>query len=263
MKSKLLIAAAVLTLAGGMAATVDVAEAQRRGRTVEGTVTGARGQQGQVRRETSRGEGLRKARTEATGPNGRTRTAETERKIDREAGTAKRDRVVTGPNGGQRTVSDSVQRGEDGAFTFDRTATGRNGATREVSGQGQVTQLENGRSTAGTFTGPNGEGSFSRSNTVDENGLRTIQADRQNAAGGTSSATTTIDRGTGVVNRTATQTNAAGQTRSVEIDKVRTDAGFDVTRTVTPAQGDPRTQTGTFTVTPNTPAPPAEEPGEE
>lgn len=259
---KLFAAAAVIAIGCGL--PQDQAEAQPRGRggrVIEGQVNGPRGAS-TVRRDVKRGEGRRTTTTEAVGPGGRSRSAQTERTVDREAGTLNRSRTITGPEGGQRTVSDNVQRGEDGAYTFDRTATGRNGQSRTVTGQGQRTQLENGASVSGGFTGPNGEGTFNRTNTVDENGVRTITGSRSNGAGGSSASTTVIDREAGTVNRSGSQTTASGQSRTSEVSSVRTDSGVEVTQTVTGPNGQQRTRTGAFTATPTPPPPPEEADGQ-
>lgn len=251
MKHTWFIAVAVLGLAGA-ALPLDSADAQQRGRggrVVSGQINTPRGT-GDVTRTIQNGEGRRRATTETTGPNGRTRSLETEQTADRENGTFGRRRVYTGPNGQTRSVEANSQRNEDGSFTFDRTATNPNGETRTQSGQGQVTQLENGRQISGTYTTPNGDGAFNRSNTVDENGVRTIAADRTGPNGATSGSTTVIDREAGTLDRSSSQTGPNGATRSTDFSKVRTDAGFDVTRTVTDPNGETRTQTGSFAVAP-------------
>jgi len=251
MKHTWIIAVAVIGLAGA-ALPMDQADAQQRGRggrVVSGQINTPRGT-GDVTRTIQNGEGRRRATTEATGPNGRTRSFETEQIANPEEGTRGRRRTYTGANGQTRSVEANSQRNEDGSFTFDRTATGPNGNSRSQSGQGQVTQLENGRQISGTYTTPNGDGSFNRTNTVDENGVRTIAADRTGPNGATSASSTVIDRESGLLSRSATQTGPNGNTRSTQLDKVRTDSGFDVTRTVTDPNGETRTQTGSFAVAP-------------
>lgn len=256
MKANWMAAVAVFALAAPVL-DIDTAAAQARGgggRHVAGQIQTARGTS-TVNRDVVRGQGRRSSNTQVTSPNGRTRSAQTEQSVDRENGTFNRSRVLTGANGQTRSVEGQAQRGEDGAYTFNRTATNPNGETRSQSGQAQVTRLENGRTVSGTYSTPNGDGSFNRSNTVTD-GVRTIAADRTGPNGATSSSNTVIDREAGTVNRSTSQTGPNGATRATELSTVRTEAGYDATRTVTGVNGETRTQTGSFTVTPTAPPPP-------
>lgn len=247
MKTHLILAAATLALS--VPVWVDAAQAQvRRGgaRSIEGTVTGPRGASG-VARSVTRGDGQRQAMGEVTGPNGRTRKASDTLAVDRGNRSASRDRSVTGFDGATRNVAADVQGDGQGGFAFSREATGRNGESRSISGDGQVTQLENGRAVDGSFTTPNGEGSFSRSNTVTD-GVRTIEAASTGPNGAARASTVVVDQGTGVATRTSSATGPNGSTRAVESSAVRTDTGFDATRTVTGPNGESRTNSGSFTV---------------
>jgi hypothetical protein len=196
----------------------------------------------------------------------------------RTRGSRSRDTVTTGPNGAQRSVSTDVDRTAPGEFSMSREVTGRNGETRTQTGDFTRTSTETGHSLTGDInTTHNGQIDYQR-DVSHENGARSVnssatfedgsaitRASTGSCAMGSCSSTGVVtgrDGGQASWDQTRTRTEngatldrditfADGTTRSVEAERTGNGDGTgEITRTVTTRDGETRTQTGEYEITP-------------
>lgn len=271
MNRKLLAAAlaALLSLA-----IVDAADA--RGRRGSATIHTPRGD-AVATGEVSRGRGSRTRDSAVTGPGGRTRAVEDQRTWG--DGQRTHDRTTTYRDGSSRTVDADATRTAPGEWSATRTVTGRDGETRTQTGDFTATRTENGRTVTGDIATQNhGQIDYSRDVTR-ENGARSVNTTATfedgtsltrassgactapgncassgaltNRQGETTTWTQSRTRDGNDATRARDVTFSDGATRTVDVARDGNGDGTGaITRTVTGRNGETRTQTGDYAVTP-------------
>ncbi|MBI1252343.1 MAG: hypothetical protein GC189_12830 [Alphaproteobacteria bacterium] len=268
--------AAILLTAGTLAASVT--EADARGRRGSASVQTERGTY-QGNASVNRQRGSRTRESTVTGPNGGQTSVRDERTWNREEGTASHDRTRTYPDGSTRSVDADAQRTGEGQWSASRTVTGRNGETRTQTGDFSATRTENGRSVTGDIQTQNAGAVQYQRDVTRQDGARTVNSTAtfedgtqvSRSSTGSCDGQGTCVRDTAVTNRqgqtvtsaesrTRTEdgavysrdtTFADGATRQIDRERVGNGDGTGaVNRTVTGRDGETRTQTGTYEVSP-------------
>lgn len=255
-------------------AIVDAADAHgRRGSATIHTPRGDAVATGEV----NRGRGVRTRESAVTGPGGRTRSVEDARTWG--GGERSHDRTTTYRDGTSRTVDADAQRTAPGGWSATRTVTGRDGETRTQTGDFSVTRTEDGRSVTGNIDTQNhGQVDYTRDVTHGD-GARSVNATATfedgtsitrassgactspgncassgavtNRQGETTSWTQSRTRDGADATRARDVTYSDGTTRSVDVARDGNGDGTgSVTRVVTGRNGETRTQTGDYAVTP-------------
>lgn len=250
----LAICGAALAACAGFVATASDAEARERGRRVVVTGQGDNGPfNGQV--DTTARQGSRNREGVFTGPNGGQTTVRGEQTWNRDDGTFSSNRSRTFNDGTSRSV-DVTGQASDGQSSWSRTATGRNGQTNTQTGAFTTSRTDTGRQTTGVITTENhGQIDVSRQTSRGPDG-RTLTASQtfEDGTSITRNANQDCDRSARTCERTDVTTFRDGSTRTVTGASQGNGDGTGVwSRQATGRNGETRTQTGTYSVTPPAP----------